>query len=79
MQLTISKFNAYLQEATKILANEQLRALETSAYPQLDKNAKKQLWEFYSTQLIEPKTEKQKRVEKRRQFKLLQARGLTRH
>jgi hypothetical protein len=76
--LTASKFNAYLLEANKILADKQLKAFEASVYVHLDKKDKKQIWEFYSSQLVKPKSKQQTVEEKQQQYARLKALGLNR-
>lgn len=75
LKLTASKFNAWLREANRILAEEQLRAIEASAFPHMEKSAKEKLWKSY-LETINPKSEKQKQVERRRELKRLKTRGL---
>ena len=56
LNLTVQQFMRYIGEVPKIEARNQIRRIESSSYPNMDKNARKKIDRYYS-QILRPLTQ----------------------
>lgn len=57
LQLTIQQFLRYLDEIPKIEARKQIRGLEVSSYPHMEKSGRSEVERYYS-RILRPLTQK---------------------
>lgn len=74
--LTVKQFWAYANEAGFLSAESQLMALEAACFPHMRKADQNKVHYSYVKALKADQTEKEKRRERKAQFKLLKSKGL---